>query len=121
MVHRRRSSRVVTLVGAVVLALVVAGCDSGGGSNAARPTTTTTVADPSGLGRSTSTPEAGGIVETSFPTRQGRPLVEPPVVRSVGGVLRTTFDVHEATYDVAGQQVRGKTSSEPIGGPRSVR
>jgi suppressor of ftsI len=116
--HRRRASR----AGFVVIAIVtfaLAGCDSGNGSKAA-PTTTTTVADPSHLGTSTSTPEAGGIVETSFPTRQGQPLVEPPVIRSTAGLLQTTFDVREATYEVAGQQVDGKTYGPGILGPTLV-
>ncbi|MGZ6951114.1 MAG: multicopper oxidase family protein [Acidimicrobiia bacterium] len=107
---------------AVVVALT--GCDSG--SSAAKkpgrhaPTTTTTVADPSHLGHSTTTVAAGGIVPTSFPTTQGQPLAEPPVIRSVGGFLRTTFDVHEATYEVAGQAVRGKTYGPGLLGPTLV-
>jgi FtsP/CotA-like multicopper oxidase with cupredoxin domain len=114
---RHRSVTRVAAIGGAVLALILAGCDSSDDSTA---TPTTTIADPSGLGRSTSTPAAGGIVATAFPTRQGQPLVEPPVIRSVLGVLRTTFDVHEATYDVAGQQVRGKTYGPGLLGPTLV-
>jgi FtsP/CotA-like multicopper oxidase with cupredoxin domain len=118
MVRMPSATRVTAVIAASALALALAGCDSGGGSDAA--TTTTTVADPSGLGRSTSTPAAGGIVETSFPTRQGQPLTEPPVIRSQFGVLRTTFDVHEATYAVGGQQVQGKTYGPGLLGPTLV-
>jgi suppressor of ftsI len=117
MVHRR-STRVRIAITLAIVALVLVGCDSGGSKTAA--TTTTTVADPSHLRRSTSTPAAGGIVATSFPTVQGQPLTEPPEIRSVDGVLRTTFDVHEATYAVAGQQVQGKTYGPGLLGPTLV-
>jgi len=116
--YRRRAPRAGFVVIAVV-AFALAGCDSGGSETAA-PTTTTTVADPSHLGTSTSTPEAGGIVKTSFPTRQGQPLVEPPVIQSTGGLLQTTFDVRESTYEVAGQQVDGKTYGPGLLGPTLV-
>ncbi len=107
---------------AATLVLVAAGCDSGGSKTpaASSSTTTTTTADPSGLGTSTTTPDAGGLVTTSFPTRQGLPLTEPPVLRSVGDVLKTTFDVHEATFDVGGQQVKGKTYGPGLLGPTLV-
>jgi FtsP/CotA-like multicopper oxidase with cupredoxin domain len=110
----------VALIGVAALALAITGCDSSGGSKAAPSTTTTTVADPSHLGHSTTTPAAGGIVETSFPTVQGRPLTEPPVIRSQNGLLQTTFDVHEAIYDVGGQQVKGKTYGPGILGPTLI-
>src|SRR6478736_2822634 len=114
----RNATRVAAMVVAAALTVAVAGCDSGGSK--AAPTTSTTAADPSHLGASTSTPEAGGIVETSFPTRQGQPLTEPPVIRSAAGVLQTTFDVRETTYGVAGQQVDGKTYGPGILGPTLV-
>ena len=116
MSYRRSSTRAAMVAAVAVAALVFTGCDSGGNSKRAT-TTTTTIADPSHLGRSTSTPAAGGIVETSFPTQQGQPLSEPPVIRSENGLLQTTFDVHEATYAVAGQQVQGKTYGPGLLGP----
>ena len=118
MIIRRCSPRARLMAVIAIAALVAAGCESGGSKTAA--TTTTTVADPSHLGHSTSTEAAGGIVETSFPTVQGQTLTEPPVITSVGGTLRTTFDVHEATYAVAGQQVQGKTYGPGIVGPTLV-
>ena len=118
MAHRWNATRVVALLASATLVFALAGCDSGGSSSA--PTTSTTVADPSHLGRSTSTPAADGIVTTSFPTVQGQPFTEPPEIRSVDGMLRTTFDVHEATYAVAGQQVQGKTYGPGLVGPTLV-
>jgi FtsP/CotA-like multicopper oxidase with cupredoxin domain len=115
---RRRAPRAGFVVIAVV-AFALAGCDSGGSTTAA-PTTTTTVADPSHLGQSTTTSAAGGIVETSFPTVQGQPLTEPPVIRSRNGLLQTTFAVHQAAYAVAGQQVQGKTYGPGLLGPTLV-
>ena len=85
-------------------------------------TTVTSVREESGrvIARIVLPTEAGGIVETSFPTRQGRPLVEPPVIQSTAGLLQTTFDVRESTYEVAGQQVDGKTYGPGILGPTLV-
>jgi FtsP/CotA-like multicopper oxidase with cupredoxin domain len=116
--NRWNATRAVALIATGVVTFALTGCDSGG--SRAAPTTTTTVADPSHLGHSTSTPAAGGIVRTSFPTRQGQPLVEPPVISSVQGVLRTTFDVRESTYDVAGQLLQGKTYGPGLLGPTLV-
>lgn len=119
--HHQRARRGIVLGAAALVA--VAGCSGSSAPKASKPaakpapSTTTTIADPSSLGRSTTTAAAGKVVTTSFPTRQGLPFVEPPVVRSVGGVLKTTFDVHEATFDVGGQQVSGKTYGPGILGP----
>lgn len=121
MFHRPHARAVTLVVFVAAVALVVAGCSSGSGgskaSGSSSSTTTTTVADPSHLGESTTTPEAAPVVRTSFPTKQGQPLTEPPVLTATDGVLSTTFDVHEATFEVAGQQVQGKTYGPGILGP----
>ena len=116
----RWSARVGVVVACASLTFAVTACNSGSTTAKPAPSTTTTVADPSHLGKSTTTPEAGGIVETAFPTRQGLPFSEPPVLTSSGGLLQTTFDLHNATYDVGGQQVNGKTYGPGLLGPTLV-
>jgi FtsP/CotA-like multicopper oxidase with cupredoxin domain len=54
---------------------------------------------------------------TTFATQQHRPYSPPPVIRSVNGVLATTFRVRPKTFRVAGKQVRGLTYQGGFLGP----
>ena len=56
-------------------------------------------------------------VPTTFATQQHRPYSPPPVIRSVNGVLATTFTVRPKTFDVAGKRVRGLTYQGGFMGP----
>jgi FtsP/CotA-like multicopper oxidase with cupredoxin domain len=56
-------------------------------------------------------------VPTTFATRQHRPYSPPPVIRSVNGVLETTFTVRPKTFRVAGRPVRGLTYQGGFMGP----
>ena len=89
------------IVAASVVALLSGAVACGGSSS--NDTTTTTA--PKVLPIST-TPEGGKAVEASFPTVQGLPLTEPPVITSTNGVLELTFDVRKGEYEVGGVKVR---------------
>jgi suppressor of ftsI len=116
---RRKQGPWRALACIAVVVVAAAGCTSEKSDKAATTTTesTTTTADPSGLGQSSTTPQAGEIVETSFPTKQGLPYAEPAILRSQGGVLKTSFDVKTSTFDIGGQQIKGMSYTEGIIGP----
>lgn len=99
--------------------LVLAGCsaeDASPGPDDSDSTASHSSSSGTGEG-STTTAVAGDLVETTFPTKQGRPLSEPPVIRSTSGVLRTTFTIKPTTYDVAGHQVTGLSYAGQFFGP----
>jgi FtsP/CotA-like multicopper oxidase with cupredoxin domain len=56
-------------------------------------------------------------VAATFPADTGRPLREPPELRSHNGVLRATLSVDETVVDVAGGRVRGKAYRRSFPGP----
>ena len=53
----------------------------------------------------------------TFQPQQGRAFEQPVVLRSHGGVLRTTFVVEERRFSVAGVKVRGKSYRGEFIGP----
>jgi FtsP/CotA-like multicopper oxidase with cupredoxin domain len=56
-------------------------------------------------------------VPTTFPTIQGQPFAEPPVLASRGGVLRIDLRVSATTYAVAGTPIRGQAYDGTFIGP----
>ncbi|QWZ09360.1 multicopper oxidase family protein [Nocardioides panacis] len=72
--------------------------------------------DPSSATRSSA---GTGVppVPTTFPAEQYRPYAPPPVIRSVHGLLETTFTVRPKTFRVAGKRVRGLTYQGGFMGP----
>ncbi len=108
----------VKTIGAAALAALLLGAtscsssDSSSGSDTSASSTTTTAPVDS-----TTTDDAAPVVETSFSTVQGQPFSEPPILRSEGGVLSTTFDVAPTTFEVAGAQVEGLSYAGEFLGP----
>jgi FtsP/CotA-like multicopper oxidase with cupredoxin domain len=99
---------------AVTLAALVAGVAGCGNKSSGDTTTTTTVPKVQPI---STTPEGGEAVEATFPTVQGLPLTEPPVITSTNGVLELTFDVKKGEYEVAGTKVKGMTFTGSFMGP----
>jgi FtsP/CotA-like multicopper oxidase with cupredoxin domain len=62
-------------------------------------------------------PAGAALVPTTFPTIQGRPFAEPPVLASRGGALRATLRVGATTYSVAGTPIRGQAYDGSFIGP----
>lgn len=62
-------------------------------------------------------PAGAALVPTTFPTIQGRPFAEPPVLASHGGVLRATLRVAATSYSVAGTRIRGQAYDGSFIGP----
>jgi FtsP/CotA-like multicopper oxidase with cupredoxin domain len=56
-------------------------------------------------------------VPTTFPTVQGQPFAEPPVLASRAGVLRIDLRVSATTYAVAGTSIRGQAYDGTFVGP----
>jgi len=69
------------------------------------------------LSASTGTSEGGSVVETSFPTVQGLPFVEPPTISSSDGKLTTEFNASDASYTVGGRKISGLTYQGQFMGP----
>src|SRR5215207_5123794 len=61
----------------------------------------------------------GGTTQgvATFPPQHGPAFEQPVVLRSRGGLLRTTFTVQERRFTVAGVQVRGKSYQGDFIGP----
>jgi FtsP/CotA-like multicopper oxidase with cupredoxin domain len=61
----------------------------------------------------------GGTTQpaATFQPQQGRAFEQPVVLRSRGGVLRTTFTVEERRFSVAGVEVRGMSYQGKFIGP----
>jgi FtsP/CotA-like multicopper oxidase with cupredoxin domain len=107
---QRIGTRVMLVAG--VLALVVSACSGSDSTTTTTTASTTTVAVDN-----TTTDAAAPVVDTTFSTQQGQPFSEPPVLRSEGGVLSTTFDVAPTTFEVAGAQVKGMSYQGQLLGP----
>ena len=103
------------IVAASVVALLSGAAACGGSSS--NDTTTTTAPKVQPI---STTPEGGKAVEASFPTVQGLPFTEPPVITSTNGVLELTFDVREGEYEVGGVKVKGMTFTGSFTGPTLV-
>lgn len=97
----------------VALLAGVAAC----GNKSSNDTTTTTAPKVQPI---STTPEGGDAVEASFPTVQGLPLTEPPVITSTNGVLELTLDAKEGEYEVGGVKVKGMTFTGSFMGPTLV-
>lgn len=69
------------------------------------------------LTASTTTPEGGAVVETSFPTVQGLPFVDVPTIASKDGLVSTSFNASDASYTVAGRKISGLTYQGQFMGP----
>jgi FtsP/CotA-like multicopper oxidase with cupredoxin domain len=63
------------------------------------------------------TQDETGVQPLSFRADTGRPLRQPPELRSHNGVLRATLPVDERVVDVAGRRVRGKFYRRSFPGP----
>ena len=98
---------------ALVLVTLVAGVAACGNKSDGGSTTTTAPA----VQPLSTTPEGGDAVEATFPTAQGLPLTEPPVIKSTNGVLELTLDAKEGEYEVAGVKVKGMTFTGSFMGP----
>ena len=107
-----RISRVAVVAVLLLGATACSSSDSSSGSDTSTSSTSTTTPVDS-----TTTEDAGPVVETTFSTVQGQPFSEPPVLTSEGGVLETTFDVAPTTFEVAGQQVEGMSYAGQFLGP----
>jgi len=94
------------------LALVGGTAACGDKSDGGSTTTTAPAVQPI-----STTPEGGDAVPATFPTVQGLPLTEPPVLQSQNGVLETTFDVKEGEYEVGGVKVKGMSFTGSFMGP----
>ena len=80
------------------------------------PLVLTALALAAGAGVAASAP-GDAPVPTTFPTVQGRPFAQPPVLRSRHGVLATTLTVTPTTYRVAGTPILGKAYDRSFIGP----
>ncbi|MFN8167462.1 MAG: multicopper oxidase domain-containing protein [Candidatus Nanopelagicales bacterium] len=113
------------------LAVVAAmsGCSTGSspGPGPTSPTASATCSNPAvpstlpapvaSLAASTTTADGGPVVDTSFPTVQGLPYADVPVIASKDGVLSTKFDTTNATYPVGGRPITGMTYAGQFMGP----
>ena len=99
-------------IAALLVALLAGVAACGGSSNGSSTTTTALAVQPI-----STTPEGGDAVPATFPTVQGLPLTEPPVLQSQNGVLETTFDVKEGEYEVGGVKVKGMSYTGSFMGP----
>ena len=107
------TKKVLAVTALVALLAGVASC----GNKSGNDTTTTTAPAVKPL---STTPEGGDAVEATFPTAQGLPLTEPPVIMSKGGEVQLTLDMKEGEYQVAGAEVKGMTMTGSFMGPTLV-
>ncbi|MFM7068713.1 MAG: multicopper oxidase family protein [Actinomycetes bacterium] len=103
-------------VAVVVLLGSVAACSKAGDA----PTTTAAPTTTSPVQPLSTTPAGGDAVAASFPTAQGLPFTEPPILTSTNGVLELTLDARKGTYEVGGVKVQGMTYTGSFMGPTLV-
>ena len=102
------------LLAATALVALLVGTAACGEKSDSSSSTSTTVPKVQPI---STTPEGGDAVEATFPTVQGQPLTEPPVIKSTSGVLELTLDAREGEYEVAGVKVKGMTFTGNFMGP----
>lgn len=117
------AARIAALAATVAVVAATSACSASGGGGSTTPTCanptypTAVPTAAASLTSSTTTSAAGEIVKTSFPTLQGQPFAQVPVISSTNGVLSTSFDVKKQKFSVAGREINGMAYAGQFMGP----